>query len=240
MLIILFSFTLFISAAVFANAYGNKQLCKTPVNDDNNTIIIDPGHGDPDGGAIGIDGVIEKDINLSISLKLKILFQWVGYSVIMTREGDNAIYDNGSNTIRKKKSSDLHNRLAIINSHPKAIFISIHQNIYKSRKSNGSLIFYSPNNISSKGLAQSIQDSIASMLQPQNKRIVSPIKKSIYLLHNAKSPAVLVECGFLSNQSDCKLLENDSYQKKIAFAIFCGILSFKSSKESNTNTERLS
>lgn len=111
--------------------------------------------------SVVVDGVIEKNINLSISLKLKIFFVAAGYSVIMTREDDNAIYDEGSDTIRKKKVANLHNRLAIINSHVDAIFISIHQNIYKSSKNTGSFVFYSSNNESSKVLAESIQASIS-------------------------------------------------------------------------------
>jgi N-acetylmuramoyl-L-alanine amidase len=217
------------SAALFASAYGSKLLTGA-TNSETKTVIIDPGHGEPDGGAVGVDGVIEKDINLSISLKLKSLFLTAGYSVIMTREDDNAIYDKDSDKIRKKKVSDLHNRLAIINSHPDAIFVGIHQNIYKSTKNTGSVVFYSPNNESSKVLAQSIQTSITNMIQPENHRDIESAKKNLYILYHAKSPAVMVECGFLSNPDECKLLQDDSYQSKMAFAIFCGALKFKVSK----------
>lgn len=117
------------STVVFASTYEYKQILGGSTEEDSKTIIIDPGNGDPDGGAVGVDGVIEKDINLSISLKLKKFFQTAGYIIIMTREGDREIYDEGSNTIRQKKFSDLKNRLAIMNSHPQAVFISIHQNI---------------------------------------------------------------------------------------------------------------
>lgn len=215
----------FTSAALFASAFGSKLLTGT-TNSEAKTVIIDPGHGEPDGGAVGIDGVIEKDINLSISLKLKSLFRATGYSVIMTRVDDNAIYDKDSDTIRKKKVTDLHNRLAIIKDHPNAIFISIHQNIYKSTKNTGSIVFYSPNNENSKVLAQSVQNSITNMIQPENNRNVEMAKKNLYILYHAKSPAVMVECGFLSNPDECKLLQDDSYQSKMAFAIFCGALKF--------------
>lgn len=216
-------------AAVFAKAYENRQVTRNPSKDSSKTVIIDPGHGDPDGGAVGVDGVIEKNINLSLSCKLRDFFLTIGYTVIMTREDDSEIYDKESNTIRKKKVSDLRNRLEIINSHPGAIFISIHQNISKSPKSSGSMVIFSPNNDLSNKLAQSIQNSITKMLQPENKRAVRPSARTVYLLKNAKSPAVLVECGFLSNPADCKLLEDDSYQSKMAFSIFCGVLEFKSS-----------
>lgn len=191
-----------------------------------NTVIIDPGHGQPDGGAIGVDGVIEKNINLAISLRLRSFFEVAGYTVIMTRDDDNAIYDKGSNTIREKKATDLHNRLAIANSHPNALFISIHQNIYKSSNENGSLVLYSPNNADGKNLAQSIQTAIQNMLQPENSRTVKQAQKNLYILYYAKTPCVLVECGFLSNPAECKLLQKDEYQNNMAFAIFCGTMKF--------------
>jgi N-acetylmuramoyl-L-alanine amidase len=166
--VILCSFILMTSVVIFASAYGNNLLFENTSNGNDKTVIINPGHGAPDGGAVGVDGVIKKDINLAISLKLKNLFQVAGYTVIMTREDDNVIYDDGSKTIRKKKVSDLHNRLEIVDSHPDAVFISIHQNIYKSSKDSGSVVFYSPNNERSKELAQFIQTGVTNMLQPQN------------------------------------------------------------------------
>lgn len=190
------------------------------------TVIIDPGHGVPDGGAVGVDGVLEKDINLAISLKLRNFFQTVGYTVVMTREDDSAIYDDGSKTIRRKKVSDLRNRLEIIQKNPQVPFISIHQNTYKSPKNNGSVVLFSPNNASSSKLAQMIQDNIAQMLQPQNNRSVTTSPRKLYILSHAKSPAVIVECGFLSNPEECKLLQDDTYQSKMAFAIFNGVLAF--------------
>lgn len=229
-LVIICSTALLLISVVFASAYEINQAFKNTAAKESNTVIIDPGHGEPDGGAVGVDGVIEKNINLSVSWKLKDLFLAAGYSVIMTREDDNAIYDEGSKTIRQKKISDLHNRLAIIKSHPEAAFISIHQNISKSSKSSGSELLYSPNNEGSKKLAQLIQNSITNMLQPQNTRVIFPAQKKLYILGHVESPAVIVECGFLSNPVECKLLQNDSYQNKMAFAIYCGALEFYASK----------
>jgi N-acetylmuramoyl-L-alanine amidase len=218
----------FLLSSVFAytTAHVNDQIIGSSSNRYDKTVIIDPGHGEPDGGAVGVDGVIEMNINLSISLKLRGFFQAAGYTVIMTRENNNAIYDEGSNTIRKKKKTDLHNRLAIVNLHPRALFISIHQNIAKSSNSSGSLVLYSPNNADSKSLAQSIQTGIQNMLQPYDTHVIRQAKKNLYILYNTKSPAVLVECGFLSNPAECKLLQDDTYQNKMAFAIFCGTLQF--------------
>lgn len=217
-------------AFIFIGSYATTQLFRSTADINGNTVIIDPGHGDPDGGAVGVDGVIEKDINLSISLKLKVFFDAAGYTVIMTRKDDNAIYDKGSKTIRKKKSTDLKNRLSLLNSHPNAAFISIHQNIYKSAKNSGAILFYSPNNEKSKELALTIQNSIKDILQPQNTRLVNPAKKNLFILYHAQTPAVMVECGFLSNPEECKLLQNDTYQNKLAFAIFRGALKFYASR----------
>lgn len=225
---------LLISVVIAASAYG-IGLPKNETLKGRETVIIDPGHGEPDGGAVGADGVIEKNINLSISQKLKNLFLVAGYAVIMTREDDNAIYDKGSKTIRQKKNTDLHNRLAIINAHPEAIFISIHQNISTSSKTSGSLALYSPNNEDSKTLAQLIQTHIVKLLQPENKKAIAPARKTLYLMNQAKSPAVIVECGFLSNPSECKLLQDDVYQNKMAFAIYCGALEFEDSSDSISN-----
>mgnify|MGYP003937659097 FL=1 len=207
---------------------------------DTDTIIIDPGHGDPDGGAVGIDGVLEKDINLAISFKLRNFFSAAGYRVIMTREGNSEIYDKGSDTIRKKKVSDLKNRLSIANSHPGVAFLSIHQNIFSSSSSSGAIVFYSPNNDESKRLAEYIQTGIRKMVQPNNKYKVRQVNDDIFLLYNAKSPAVMVECGFLSNPNDCRMLQDEAYQNKLAFAIFSATLKFNAERQSKSNPKKTS
>lgn len=188
------------------------------------TVIIDPGHGGVDGGAVGIGGVVEKNVNLAISLKLKTFFLEAGYKVIMTREDDRSIHSEGSDTIREKKVTDIHNRFKIIENNPKALFISIHQNKYEQSQYSGTQVFYSANNDNSKLLAQMIQTRVKSMLQPDNGREIKPAGSNLYLLYHAKSPAVLVECGFLSNAKEAILLQDPAYQNKMAFAIFCGTL----------------
>jgi N-acetylmuramoyl-L-alanine amidase len=146
----------------------------------------------------------------------------------MTREDDRTICDSDSKTIRSMKSTDLHNRLKIANAHPKALFISIHQNIYDSSQYSGAQVFYSPNNKDSKNLAQFMQTDIKSLLQPQNEREIKPAQDNLFILYHAKSPAVMVECGFLSNADECKKLEDDAYQNQMAYAIFCATLHFYS------------
>jgi N-acetylmuramoyl-L-alanine amidase len=192
------------------------------------TVIIDPGHGGPDGGAVGVDGVVEKGINLSISLKLRSYFIAAGYTVIMTREDDRTIADEGSKTIRSKKNTDLHNRLDIVDAYPNALFISIHQNIYSSAQYSGTQVFYSPNNPCSKDLATLWQSTVKNQLQPDNSRAIKPAEDNLFILYHAKSPAVMVECGFLSNPGECKKLEDNAYQNQMAFSIFSGTLQYYS------------
>lgn len=192
------------------------------------TIILDPGHGGEDGGAVGVDGIYEKNINLSISLKLKDLFEASGFNVIMTREEDKAIYDDDAGTLRQKKKSDLRNRLKMIksNTNENTIFISIHQNKFTDSKYSGSQIFYSKNNPLGQELASYIKQSVTGLIQPDNTREIKPADKTIFLLHNAEIPSVVVECGFLSNSEEAHKLSSLDYQDKIAFCIFCGTINY--------------
>lgn len=186
-------------------------------------IIIDPGHGGFDGGAQGADKTLEKDINLSISLKLKEMLRFGGYEVIMTRETDIGTENNSSESIAKRKVNDMKKRLEIIKNNPDAVFVSVHLNKFTSSSAAGAQIFYSPNNVNSKLLAESLQKSFFRLLQPQNDRTVKKAGNSIYLLKNAQIPAVIAECGFLSNHEELNLLKSDEYQSKIAFVICCGL-----------------
>lgn len=192
------------------------------------TVVIDPGHGGMDGGAVGVGGVVEKGINLAISLRLKSFFEATGYKVIMTRTDDRSIHDEGSETIRQKKVTDIHNRSKLLAENPRAIFISVHQNKFGKSQLSGTQVFYSKNNDDSKLLAQFLQSNVKELLQPANEREIKSAGKNLYILYHAKSPAVMVECGFLSNPGEAALLQDSSYQGKMAFAIFCGTLDFYS------------
>jgi N-acetylmuramoyl-L-alanine amidase len=209
-----------------SNKSQNINNTGTTKKDYDYTVIIDPGHGGVDGGAVGVSGVIEKGINLAISLKLRTFFEQVGFKVIMTREDDRSIHDEDSNSIRNKKKSDLYNRLDIIKSNPRAIFLSIHQNIFQDGKYSGTQLFYSKNNDASELLAKTLQNNIKTMLQPQNNREIKQGEKNLFLLYYANSPCVLVECGFLSNATEAAALQSNEYQNKMAFSIFCGTLLF--------------
>lgn len=190
------------------------------------TVVLDAGHGGEDGGASGKSGVPEKEINLAITKDLGQMLESSGYRVILTRSDDTALSDEGLDTIRERKTSDMHNRMELLESQGSCIFISIHQNFFPQSQYNGAQIFYSDNNGESKPLAQDIRARVVGLLQSGNKREIKPATSSIYLLWHAKVPAVLVECGFLSNAEEESRLENPDYQKQMAFAIYTGFLDY--------------
>ncbi len=201
---------------------------KVSGNSDNSSkipvIIIDAGHGGFDGGAVAPDGTIEKDINLKISLYLQEYLELSGFETVMTRYEDISLEDDGLNTIRQKKTSDIHNRLKLMNDTRNALFISIHQNKYHVEKYRGLQVFYSPDfSEESSELARNIQENVTEILQPDNERQIKKCGTSVYLIYNAVKPAVLVECGFLSNYNETELLKTDEYQRKIAYSIATGI-----------------
>lgn len=196
-------------------------------------IIIDAGHGGEDGGAVGIDGTAEKDLNLSISLKLNEILSAMGYQTRMVRTKDTSIHNKDADTVRERKVSDIHNRAAIMNEYENCIYVSIHQNKYSGSSIWGAQTFYSPNNEESKELAQLIQASIANNVQPDNKRVIKQSGTNIYVLYNATKPAVMVECGFVSNANELEQLKDEEYQNKMAFAISNGIINYLFSEENN-------
>ena len=188
--------------------------------------MVNSGHGGFDGGAEASDGTKEKDINLIIAGRLREFLQFGGFEVIMTRKTDTGTEENSDDTIGKRKVSDMKNRLEIINSNTDAVFVSVHLNKFTTSSAKGAQVFYSPNNELSLNLAESLQKSIAVTLQKENTRTVKKADKSIYLLKNATIPAVIVECGFLSNPEELSLLKNPDYQDKMAFSIYCGIMEY--------------
>ena len=200
------------------------------INQEKIKVIIDPGHGGVDGGAVSSDSTFEKDINLQIALILNDMLKMAGADTILTRDTDISIHDVSANTIRAKKVSDIHNRFKLIESNPEYIFVSIHQNTFSDSKYKGAQLFYSPNNAESLKLAKCIQGSISNSLQKDNQREIKKCSTDVYLVYHAKSTAVLCECGFMSNNEELSNLKNPEYQKQIAFCIFKGILDYYSSE----------
>lgn len=188
-------------------------------------VVLDAGHGGEDSGAVA-NGILEKDINLDITLKVRDMLKASGVTVVTTRDTDRSIYDSSASTVREKKVSDLKNRVAISNKNSNNILVSIHQNKFEQSKYSGAQIFYSGNDEKSKTLAESMRLSITGLLQPDNKRELKEAGSNIYLLKNSKNPSVIVECGFLSNEEEAKNLNSEEYRQKMAFAIYCGILEY--------------
>ncbi len=189
-------------------------------------IVIDCGHGGEDGGAVSVDGLLEKDVNLQIGLVLEKLFVSGGFEVVMIRNTDTAIYDETAKTLREKKVSDLHNRSDVCNSDERNVYISIHQNKFEDARYSGAQVFYSKNNVKSKELAESVRKSVNNLILPENKRECKEATESIYVLNKALVPAILVECGFLSNYQEAKLLSTEQYRNQMAYSIYCGFLEY--------------
>ena len=200
----------------FQDAFSNQKI---------ETVIIDAGHGGEDCGAIGITGVLEKDLNFSVALIVGEGLRASGYNVIYTRTEDKMLYKDEENIKGLRKISDLKNRAAIANSISGSIFVSIHMNSYSESKYSGLQVYYSGSEDESRNLAQKIQTKVKVMLQPNNKRAIKE-GKGIYLLEKIASVAVLIECGFLSNFEECEKLSEKEYQKQLSFSIICGIIEY--------------
>lgn len=190
-------------------------------------IVIDAGHGGMDGGCVSVNNNCEKDINLNILLTLRDIASIMGYEPECTRESDIAIYDEGVKGLSNQKKSDMQNRLALINKYENAIAVSIHQNQFTDEKYSGAQMFYSPKVEGSEQLADIMQKQFVSKLQPENKREIKQVGDELYLLDNAQCPTVMIECGFLSNHEEAEKLENEEYQKQVAFTIFSGIAEYE-------------
>ena len=188
-------------------------------------IVIDAGHGGEDGGA-EVDGVLEKDINLSIAGKLSEILRLCGCRVTEIRDEDISVYDSDAQTLREKKVSDLKRRVKIANENDNNILVSIHQNKFDNSAYSGAQLFYSSNHDDSRVLAERIRGAITSLLQKDNTRELKPAGSDIYLLDHAEVPAVIVECGFLSNQQERSKLMDDDYQNEMAYAVAMGVLEY--------------
>lgn len=183
-------------------------------------LLIDPGHGGEDGGAQAADGTLEKSINLAIGLNLRDMLRVCGISVEMTRQEDVSIGSSTDTAIRSRKSRDMHRRLELYQT--ASTVISIHQNHFSAAQYHGAQMFYSGNHPDSRRLAECLRSSVVSGLQPDNKRELKQATDGIFLLYHAQCPAVLVECGFLSNPEERERLKQADYQQKMAWCIMTG------------------
>ena len=217
----------FTALGIFLVQRAARRIAANPVYSPDPVILLDAGHGGEDGGAVGVGGVVEKDLNLAITLKLDSFLRAMGYQTILTRDSDADLHDLAASTLRDRKTSDIHNRYAMMEAlREKDLFVSIHMNKFPGSGAHGTQVFYSKNTPQSAVLAESIQRSVVRLVQPENTRQIKPSGDSIYLLYYAKKTAVLVECGFISNATEAEKLQDEAYQRQIAFAIACGVLEY--------------
>lgn len=205
--------------AVFTNSNVKTTM-------DKQMIVLDPGHGGMDGGCVSVNGTAEKGINLAISNDLKDILTVMGMDVKCTRTTDVSIHDSGVEGTGKQKLSDMKNRLAIFNKYSGAISVSIHQNKFTDRAYSGAQMFYSNKNQKGEQLASCMQKQFVNLLQPDNTRETKGVGDELYLLNNTSCPAVMIECGFLSNPDEAAKLESESYQKQVSFTIMTGLFEF--------------
>lgn len=199
------------------------QTVALPVS--NKVIVLDAGHGKPDEGAQSSTGTTEAETNLKIALKVQSLLEQSGAIVILTRSDDEAIYDLDSKTLKQKKISDIHNRVKIGNEAQADIFVSIHLNKIPQEQYWGWQCFYKEGNEQSIKLAKSLQENLNESIQKENKRVAMKLE-NVYIMKHVEIPISIVECGFLSNKEEEKLLLEDNYQDKLAWGIYNGIIDY--------------
>lgn len=183
-------------------------------------LVIDPGHGGFDGGAVADDGTVEAQLNLAVALQIEEIARLVGTETVMTRREDTALDGPEADSVRQRKVSDLKNRAALANGVPGGVLVSIHQNSLPEVKSvHGAQVFCNPDG---QALAQALQEALNSAVNDRPKES-KPAGSGIYLLNSAEIPAVLVECGFLSNQEETALLKTPAYQTRLAVTVFAAV-----------------
>ncbi len=215
-------FFIFLVLLLVVSSHNLTASRHTATSPSDKFLLIDPGHGGEDGGASSADGTLEKTINLAIALDLRDMLTVFGVPTKMTREVDVSIHDPNCTTTRQMKVSDMQNRLKLYES--ASMTVSIHQNHFSVAKYDGAQVFYSASHPSSVTAATAVREKILSLVQPNNKRELKQATDSIFLLRRTTKPAILVECGFLSNPQECEKLQQTSYRQQMAFAIAAGLL----------------
>lgn len=210
-----------LSAAIFAGR-SIMVMRHQEISPPKRIIVIDPGHGGKDPGKVGCTGVLEKDVNLRIAHKLKLLLEQNDFQVIMTRMDDRGLYSESDSN---KKRVDLKNRVDLINQSNAVLVVSIHQNSFSQQSSRGAQVFYYNKSPEGEVLAKIIQEQMKETLGDGNHRVAKP-NDSYYMLKKTQCPLVIVESGFLSNPEEEQLLTKDEYQEKMAWAIHLAIHQF--------------
>ena len=187
------------------------------------TLILDAGHGGEDGGAVSVTGARESDLNLAVVRRVDLLAGFCGVPTVLTREDDRSLHDEEAETLREKKRSDLENRVALVEGTEGAVLLSVHQNSYPDGRYSGAQVFYS-NEALSGAWAEVTQETLRTALDQENHRLAKVIPDSVYLMNHISCPALLVECGFLSNPEEARRLETGEYQTKIALSLVAAYL----------------
>lgn len=191
----------------------------TPEKNQQKVVVVDPGHGGDDPGMIGVGGLKEKGINLTVSMELKAALEQQGFVVVMTREEDKGLYDNVSHN---KKAQDMQRRISLINEANPVLTVSIHQNSYPDASVRGPQVFYYKDSQEGEQLAKVLQESLNTGLGIERPREAKG-NTTYYLLKRSLGVLVIVECGFLTNPDEASLLQTGEYQKKVAESIAQGI-----------------
>ncbi len=188
-------------------------------------LVIDAGHGGADGGAVAADGTLESDINLDIALRLEALARFWGVESVMTREGKDIHYPADATSIAAKKVADQHARVGLVNNTPGAVLLSIHQNKYPAAAPHGIQVFFA-DAAGSDTLAEIAQSNLTALVCPNNRRVATAVDNRVYLMEKVTCPAVLVECGFLSNPDDLASLRSGTYRLKLAAVLLGSYLQY--------------
>lgn len=195
--------------------------------DGRETLVIDAGHGGFDGGAVGAGGVTEQGINLRIAQHTQALAGFFGIPVVMTRSDEGALGYVEGRPVRENKVTDIRERQRIAESTENAVFLSIHLNKFEQAQYHGAQVFYSRNDPRSKALAEAVQDALVRGVDPENHRQAKQAASTIYLMKKLQCPAVVIECGFLSNPAEAEKLQQPEYQKQLAVCVIGGYLSYR-------------
>lgn len=215
------SFALIIAVAMAFIGVINTKTVDTMAVNNRYTLVIDPGHGGRDGGAVAASGIKESDVNLDICLKIRDLAVFLGQNCVLTRETDTDNTENG----KYSEHDNLVKRAELTNSTPNAVLISVHQNNYPSALVKGAEVMYSLNE-DSKALGLITQDNLVTYLDSENRRVAHPAPENLLLTSSVTCPAILAECGFMSNPDEAEKLSTDEYKTKIALILICSYIQF--------------
>lgn len=215
--------SVFIALSAFAANFDRTKAVTAAAQSDKYTLVIDAGHGGIDGGATGADGSKESDINLAIALRLQAVSAFCGQRAVMTRTDDES---RAANALTYSEHEELVYRTDVVKATPNPVLLSIHQNCYPTAQPSGAQVLYSANG-KSETFGKLMHQNLVSTLDPQNRRVAEPDKNKLYILSNVDCPAILVECGFVSNHSDVTKLTDSRYQTALSTVLMASFIQFE-------------